>query len=224
MRKRNKRGILKKLLHGLGVLAGAALLTLAFFLVLPFMQAINKPAEDDLMVRTPEVTEPPPPPPEIEQEPEPEPEPDEPKPELAEQAQPLSLDEMSLALDAPMGEGWGVTGFSIEIGQLAGTETSRDLFDMGELDQQPRVIYQPGPSLTPEARRKLQNAGHKVYVIFIVDKTGRVTSPKVQTSSDPAFERLALSAVKQWKFQPGKKNGKAVPFRMRVPVIFPRQG
>jgi protein TonB len=36
------------------------------------------------------------------------------------------------------------------------------------------------------------------------------------------FEAPALKAVKQWKFEPGKKNGKAVRFRMRVPITFPK--
>ena len=30
----------------------------------------------------------------------------------------------------------------------------------------------------------------------------------------------ALKAVKQWKFEPGKRKGKPVQFRMRVPITF----
>jgi len=43
----------------------------------------------------------------------------------------------------------------------------------------------------------------------------------VQSSPDPVFERPALTAVKQWKFEPGKRGGQAVRFRMRVPITFP---
>jgi protein TonB len=43
----------------------------------------------------------------------------------------------------------------------------------------------------------------------------------VQSSSDPVFEAPSLAAVKQWKFEPGKRNGKPVRFRMRVPITFP---
>ncbi len=35
-------------------------------------------------------------------------------------------------------------------------------------------------------------------------------------------DSAALTAVKQWKFEPGKRNGKAVRFRMRVPISFPK--
>jgi protein TonB len=60
-----------------------------------------------------------------------------------------------------------------------------------------------------------------VHVLFVVAPDGRVESPLVQKSTDAMFERSALAAVKQWRFEPGKKNGEAVRFRMRVPITFP---
>ncbi len=93
------------------------------------------------------------------------------------------------------------------------------LFSLAELDQKPRVIYQPGPTLSREIREK---APGKVYIVFIVDKDGRVVKPKVQKSSDPVFEKSALRAVMKWKFEPGKRSGKPVRFRMRVPITFPK--
>lgn len=50
---------------------------------------------------------------------------------------------------------------------------------------------------------------------------GRVTDAVVQTSSDPIFERPALAAVRKWKFEPGRRDGRPARFRMRVPVTFP---
>ena len=73
--------------------------------------------------------------------------------------------------------------------------------------------------MTPDMKRK---APGQVYVIFVVDEQGRVQNPKVQRSSDPIFERAALTAVRQWKFEPGKREGRPVRFRMRVPLTFPR--
>ena len=34
-------------------------------------------------------------------------------------------------------------------------------------------------------------------------------------------EKPALAAIKQWKFEPGKRSGQPVRFRMRVPITFP---
>ena len=55
----------------------------------------------------------------------------------------------------------------------------------------------------------------------MVDQDGRVDAPRVQRSTNPEFDRAALNAVKQWKFEPGKRNGQ-VRFRMRVPITFPK--
>jgi len=44
----------------------------------------------------------------------------------------------------------------------------------------------------------------------------------VQNSTDPIFEGPALAAIKQWKFEPGKRKGEPVRFRMRVPITFPK--
>jgi protein TonB len=57
-------------------------------------------------------------------------------------------------------------------------------------------------------------------VVFTVDQQGRVENPVVQSASDPAFEQPVLAAIKQWKFEPGKRSGKAVRFRMRQPFSF----
>lgn len=62
-----------------------------------------------------------------------------------------------------------------------------------------------------------------MYIIFIVNQRGRVENPIVQSSTDPIFENAALAAVKQWKFNPGTRNGQPVRFRMRVPVTFPKE-
>ena len=69
-------------------------------------------------------------------------------------------------------------------------------------------------------RKKLPGS---VSVLFIVDQQGRVENPIVQKSTDPVFEKSALNAVKQWKFEPGKRKGQPVRFRMRVPITFPEK-
>ena len=42
----------------------------------------------------------------------------------------------------------------------------------------------------------------------------------MQKSSHPAFEQPALQAVRRWRFEPGKRGGKPVSFKMRVPITF----
>ena len=221
-RKRKPFWIIRGIIHRVLVLIGAVGLTLIFFLVLPLMQTLAKPPTTDLIIQSVDTAqlETPDPPPEIEEEEESEPE--EQPPELQENAPPLDLQMLELALNpGGIGEGFMEGDFAVNLKTVVSkNEESVDaLFNISDLDQKPRVIYQPGPALTPAVRKK---APGKVYILFIVDQRGRVVNPIVQKSTDPVFEKPALSAVKQWKFEPGKRNGKPVRFRMRVPITFPK--
>jgi protein TonB len=222
-RKRNLFWYIRGLIHRAVVLIGAVGLTLLFFLVLPFMQTLTKPPESDLVVQTIETAklEAPPPPPEEERQEEPQQE--EKLPELADEAPPLTLEQLTMALNPGFSDGWMQGDFAVKLNTAtAGSGNGSDvgaLFSIADLDQQPRIIYQPGPTMTKEVRKK---APGTVYIIFVVDQQGRVENPVVQKASDPIFEKPALAAVKQWKFEPGKRNGQAVKFRMRVPFTFPK--
>ncbi|HOM61870.1 MAG TPA: TonB family protein [Anaerohalosphaeraceae bacterium] len=202
------------------VLAGAVGLTLLFFMVLPFMQTLAKPPAMDLIVQAVDTAklEAPPPPPESEPEPE-EKSPEKP-PEFIDEAPPLDLAQIELALDPGFGEGWLGGDFAVKLHSIVSEQAEVDaLFSIADLDQKPRILYQPSPTLTLELRKK---APATVYIIFIVNQAGRVENPVVQSSPDPIFENPALNAVKQWKFEPGKRGGQPVRFRMRVPITFPK--
>jgi len=59
-----------------------------------------------------------------------------------------------------------------------------------------------------------------VTVTFVVDPAGKVANPKVEKASHPSFERPALDAVRQWKFEPAVKAGQRVGCKMRIPIRF----
>jgi protein TonB len=209
-----------RLFHRIAVALGAVTLAFVFFLVLPLMQTISKPLTTDLIVQNIDTADVPPPPPPLQEEKKKEPEPEDKPPELTEETKPLDLSQLELALNpnAGLGENWMGGDFAVKLNTVASDKKDVDaLFSIADLDETPRVIYQPSPILNKEMRQKVPGT---VYVIFIVDQTGRVDDPIVQKSSDPVFERSAINAVKQWKFEPGKRNGRAVKFRMRVPISF----
>ncbi len=221
-RKRSKFWFFRAIFHQILVLLGAVGLTLVFFLVLPLMQTLAKPPTTDLMLQsvdTAKLDAPEPPP--VEPEPEEPPKQEEKPPELTEEAPPLDLSQLELALNPGLGGGLTGGDFAVNLNTIVSSDQKGvdDLFSIADLDQKPRVIYQSSPMMNNKMRKR---APGTVYILFIVDERGRVTNPKVQKSSDPVFEKAALSAVKQWKFEPGKRNGKAVKFRMRVPISFPK--
>jgi len=109
------------------------------------------------------------------------------------------------------------------IGGLAGAgaleEKLEQAFEMGDIDQKPRVVFQTAPPYPAQMRgRKVEGL---VTVICVVDETGRVDRPRVESSSHEAFEKPALDAVKQWKFEPAVKGGRRVSCPMRIPIRFP---
>jgi protein TonB len=146
-------------------------------------------------------------------------------PELKEAPAPLDLAQLELALNPGLSDG-GAGDFlsrapsALSSGQAAAmAETAADqIFALEDLDQAPRAVFQPAPEY-PAALRKLKQDG-TVYVLFMVDQAGRVESPIVQKSTNALFEPAALQAVKRWRFEPGKRNGQPVVFRMRVPITF----
>ena len=102
----------------------------------------------------------------------------------------------------------------------AGTleEDLENAFNLSEIDQKPRAIMQGSPVYPATMRgKKVEGV---VTVLFIVDPTGKVTNPRVEKSTHPEFERPAVDAVKQWKFEPAVKGGQRVPCKMRVPIRF----
>lgn len=95
-----------------------------------------------------------------------------------------------------------------------------DAFSQSEIDQKPRAIYQAAP-VYPSTLRGIEGT---VTLIFVVDEGGRVINPRVEKSTNPEFERPALEAIRQWRFEPGARGGKKVASKMRIPIKFqPKQ-
>ncbi|WP_319380862.1 energy transducer TonB [Thiomicrorhabdus sp.] len=67
-------------------------------------------------------------------------------------------------------------------------------------------------------RRRIEG---EVVVEFTVTALGLVEDPKiVESHPQGAFDNSVLRAVQKWKFQPRKRNGRAVPVRVRQKVVF----
>lgn len=218
----------REFVHRVLVVVGAAGFSAVLFLTLPLLQAITQPPEADLTVRgvdSADMPPPPPPPPEEEKKEEKEQEEPPEPPKLMEESAPLDLSQLELALD--LGTGGAEMGgdFTVKITSAMATAVQQgssgadDLVSLADLDQEPRLSHSPQPTINDGLRKKTPA---KVVVIFVVDTSGRVENPVVQSSTDPSFDRPALNAIKQWRFEPGKRKGQPVRFRMRQSFTFPK--
>lgn len=93
-----------------------------------------------------------------------------------------------------------------------------DIFTIGALDRVPRAKVQIPPDY-PYAMKQTGTGG-SVVVEFDVDAAGHVVRAEAISHTDREFVEPALRAVRKWRFESGRRNGKAVPFRMVVPIEF----
>ncbi len=91
-------------------------------------------------------------------------------------------------------------------------------FGAGDLDQKPSPMTQVAPKIPNSLRR--QRLSGRIDVEFVVDTQGRVQSPRVIRSFNTLLNEPVLSAIKQWRFKPGMRGGKPVPFKTKMPFKF----
>jgi len=82
----------------------------------------------------------------------------------------------------------------------------------------PKVIHKVEPTYT-EAAREAKISG-TVTLSVIVEKDGTASNMKIVKSLDPGLDQAAIAAVRQWKFQPGTKDGKPVRVSATIEVNF----
>jgi periplasmic protein TonB len=109
------------------------------------------------------------------------------------------------ALIPPVKQGLGGGGWS-------------NIIPVDFLDKSPRTRFQPAPNYPWDAKGRGDQG--EVIVEFRVDEQGHVRDPRVISSTNRVFEEPTLRAVSRWVFEPGRRDGKVVSFRMSVPVSF----
>lgn len=117
------------------------------------------------------------------------------------------------------GSGGGVgSGDGAGVGQGHGGGYGGGVFKVGGGVSAPKPLYTPDPEYTEEARRaKYEGA---VILWLIVDADGQPRDIKVMRGLDMGLEQRAIEAVRNWKFEPSKKNGVPVAVQINVEVNF----
>jgi periplasmic protein TonB len=80
----------------------------------------------------------------------------------------------------------------------------------------------PVRTVAPEYPGELRRDGISglVMVKCTIDEQGNVIDPQVEKSSNAAFEKPAVEALKKWKFKPAKQDGAAVAIKVSIPIKF----
>jgi TonB family protein len=98
-------------------------------------------------------------------------------------------------------------------------QTEKGAYTLDELSTKPSYIHVVPPNYPSAAAQ--ESIEGKVMVKFVVTKEGAVREPIiVESSPEGVFDEAAIEAVKQYKFNPGTINGKAVDCIVIQPVNF----
>lgn len=82
----------------------------------------------------------------------------------------------------------------------------------------PRVVEAPDPDYPPE---EVGSGRTPVVVLHVtIDVEGRVVDAHVDDSAGEHFDREALAAVRRWRFEPARREGRPIAARVRVEVRF----
>src|SRR5476649_2623122 len=80
----------------------------------------------------------------------------------------------------------------------------------------------PVRTVAPDYPDELRRDGVSgiVMVKCTIDEGGNVVDPTIEKSSNGAFEKPALAALKKWKFKPAKQDGAPVAIKVSIPIKF----
>jgi TonB family protein len=100
--------------------------------------------------------------------------------------------------------------------ELPGEKTAVILSSQGA---EKRLLHRVPPAYPTEARK--QRVEGTVVLKAVVNDSGKVAGVRV-VEGNPALAAAAISAVKQWRYRPYLRNGRAMPFQTVVLVDFQR--
>lgn len=102
-----------------------------------------------------------------------------------------------------------------------GTASADPTLDFKQLDKQPVPVKRVRPKYPVELRNTGING--EVLLSFVIGRDGKAGDIIIERATNEAFGEAARTAVEQWEFTPGEKDGKAVRVRVQAPISFNMQ-
>jgi TonB family protein len=95
-------------------------------------------------------------------------------------------------------------------------QKSDEVYSAGNGVTSPRIVRQVTPEHPPQDFR----ISGTVLIGLIVNSKGEPEEVHVIRSLEKAVDQCAIDAVKQWRFEPGTKDGRPVAVRISVEIRF----
>ena len=101
--------------------------------------------------------------------------------------------------------------------QEAAKESDEPVYQLGDEIQPPRITHQVNPDYSHIRGVRVKGS---VSIALVISSQGLPREPRVVQSLDPDVDKCAVEALKQWRFSPAKKDGKAVAVKVTIEVEF----
>jgi TonB family protein len=113
-----------------------------------------------------------------------------------------------------------VAGIAFALGLFSPVVAQQDdtIYKPGNGVSSPRLISQVPAGYTPGAMRRGVNGA--VLLRCVVDRDGVPTRLEIIQPLDDELDRASLETMKQWRFAPGQKDGRAVLVEIDVMMAF----
>jgi len=106
--------------------------------------------------------------------------------------------------------------FSLAATGRSQKENEEQVYELGPGITPPKVVHQVSPEHPAEGFR----IAGTVLIGVVVSSRGEPRNVHVIKSLDKAVDQNAVDAVKQWRFEPAKKDGEPVAVRVSVEIRF----
>ncbi len=117
------------------------------------------------------------------------------------------------------GTGGGIgSGSGPGLGPGYGGGIGGGIYRVGGGVSAPRAIFEPDPEYSEEARRAKYQGSVVLWVVIGPD--GRPRDIRVQRSLGMGLDEKAIEAVRKWRFDPAKKDGRPVAVQVNIEVNF----
>jgi protein TonB len=97
-------------------------------------------------------------------------------------------------------------------------EGTERVFKAGDGVTVPTLVARVDPQYSDTAREARVTG--TVILEGIVETDGTMSVTRVARSLNPDLDHNAIYALEQWRFEPGKANGVAVPVQLNVEITF----
>lgn len=101
--------------------------------------------------------------------------------------------------------------------KAAASDADEPVYELGPEITPPRIVKQVPPRYSSSKGVRIVGS---VTIEVIVTSQGLSKDPRILQGLDKDIDQSALDAVKQWKFDPAKKDGKPVAVKVSLEIAF----